>query len=587
MSATMTASIGISAWLSPVEIDSMPEPTRSKVNSILNDYHLTVVNLQSDISFKISFYEKTIEDLKGKLREETQKCLELEMTNLKHKTLINEYSTSRSDPKTVNHSTKHCGGRHAAILRRKIHFLTEKAKQMELKEQSLNAQVNFLTENYDKDSKELCTIVGEYLTEISLLRQQIESSSYESLNKIKKELEILRTNEREYQAHIYEKTKEIHGLYSEVVSLKSKCDVLEEYRVRYKNLNEEFMRISGELSESRMRNAEMKVIRDCVMEGVSEFSKNVQILMHNSIRILPKNSTGEGENAAEGNMRQIKSTILTIRHVLEAIKENKVEIEGLFRNLMWTCEEQNKKILDQSKLIDKYNSTSEEASNNIFVDQIDLLKMENEALKTRIGSIKPASDLLSENESVLRQNRVLISDIEKMRDEIDRLNSRLAEARSEPKSDKDAKDSIGKENSAIGKLRLTIDKLNEKVIAAESTIKNLEGQIKMYKEDVNNLEDENYHLLESINNANNTANTEAYIKDLESQLSRYKSDVRSIEGRFLQYKELYESFNIEESMRRAKIMKENISKKNALIGKMSVLIEMYRKTIEIYSMPRN
>lgn len=579
----MSASIGMSTWLSPAEIDSIPEPTRSKVNGVLNDYHLAVVDLQSDISLKTSFYEKAIEDLKGRLREENQKYLELEMTNLKHKTMLNEYSAGRPDPKIAGHSAKRCGGRHAAVLRRRVNSLAERTKQMELKERSLNAQIEFLTDNYDKDSRELCTIVGEYLTEISLLKQQIETSSYECLAKIKSELEVLRVNEKEYQTHIYEKTKEMHGLYSEVNSLRSKCNVLEEYKARYKNLSEEFIRVSGELSECRVKSSEMKAIRDCVVDGVNEFNKGIQTLMHRSVCLSPRNGAVENEVRSEESIRQAKSAIMTMRHVLEIVNKNKVDLEVLVRNLMWTCEEQNKKILGQSSLINKYSNTSKDAGGDIFADQIELLKVENETLKTRIESIKPAPDLLSENETVLKQNKMLISDIERMRDEIDRLNSELVEVRSKAKDDKFIKDNASKE---VSTLRAMADKLTEKLAAAESTIKNLEKQVGMYKEDVDSLEEENYHLLETINNRTGMSSNEAYIKDLESQLSRYKSDVKSIEDRFMQYKKLYESFNIEESMRRIRAMKENISKKNVLVGRLSVLVEKYRRVIETYNMPR-
>lgn len=563
----------ISHWMSYEEIEMIPYTVRSKINSILKDYHVTVTTLQNDLSISTNTYENTIENLTKKLQEENQKYLELEMNNLKTRVT--------NDKQIPYNKARH--SKHYVLLKKKIEVLNRKKQEMEQKERSLNAQVEFLMENYDKDSKEMCRLVGEYLGEISTLKNRLEEGSYENSEKLLKEISILRKNEKEYQDHVYEKASEIFALRNELNASMVKNETLEQYRTKYNLLHDEFLKISGSLNESRSNiHSEVKTVLDKI-----DTLKNVQeaVLSHLSSQNIQSASLIKTNELSWSDKMDLGDIVVAIQRLFPCIfnlikttSKIKEEAERFVSNLIWTSEEQTKKILEQENLIEEFKKTihnqptgtNSEQSNINKVDfdrlsaEANLLRLENEALKRQIDTLEKQTDAMKQSdesvsENILKQNKMLISDIENLRDEIDKLT---------------------RQNKSIQGYKNEIESQAEKIRDLQRTKEKYEEKLRKYQNEIENLEDENNYLSRSKEDRD-------YVEDLEKQLERYKNDVKMIHEQFSQYKKLYESFNIEENTRKTKIMRENIEKKDVLINKLFHLIERYRRVKSIFDLNRS
>lgn len=222
--------------LTNAELESISNPIKDKLSIILKD-----------LTNKIENDNNLIEKLKELLRNENQKFLELEMALFKDKISGNKIDSNKDSSRDKDNNNditikdnnndintardinitnikgnKNVNSKAIFLLRKKISFLKNKNLEFKEKEESLNSQIEFLTQNYDKDSKELCKMIGEYLNEINQLKRQIKENYDESLVKIKEELRNLRNQEKEYQNYIYLKVSELHKLNSEMIELKSR-----------------------------------------------------------------------------------------------------------------------------------------------------------------------------------------------------------------------------------------------------------------------------------------------------------------------------------------------------------------------------
>lgn len=544
----------ISHWMSYEEVESIPQTVRNKINSILNDYHITVTTLQNNITISTNTYENTIENLTKKLQKENQKYLELEMSNLKTRVTENRYSLA-SRVRTPKYHI---------LLKKKIEVLNRRNQEMIQKERNLNSQVEFLMENYDKDAQEMCKIVGEYLGEISNLKNRLEEGSYEGKERLMREISILKKNENEYQNHIYEKSNEIYSLRNELNACQAKNEVLEQYKTKYNLLHDEFLKVTGSLNEYRLNTQN----DTAVIDKIDTLKKIQDVMILQMTRVLNNTKSNGNSNISASDTMDLTDSIVAIQKVLscvfnliEMMNKSKEKIETFVSNLIWSSEEQTKKILEQENLIDEFKKTvhnqmNHSAGNEADIsdrlsDEANLLRLENETLKRQIEASKQQNEQASDN--ILKQNKMLIADIENLRDEIDKLSSQNKTTQSYNE-----------------KYKQEIEMMTEKIKELQKNKEKYEEKLRKYQNEIENLEDENNYLSRSNND-------KEYVEDLENQLERYKNDVKTIQEQFSQYKKLYESFNIEENTKRSKIMRENIEKKDVLINKLFHLVERYRK----------
>jgi len=323
----------ISKWLSPADIQSIPDYLRSKIDTVLINYHAAVLSLQSDVSLKTTFYEKTIEDLNKRLKEENQKFLEMEMRALGSTTSSKMFATTSMAKKETATTSMASSRRSATLpmtsgkrsaLRRKLQAAIHEGKEAELRERALKAQVRFLTENYSEDSRELCEIVGGYLEEIGELKRRLEEGRYDGVEGLKRELEGVRMNERELQRHVHEKAKELHGLYDELNGMRARNGVLEQYRVKCKEQHEECVRMAGQLSERRGLD-----------EVTKAFGEEIGRVVKEEMRELRR----EVEHGMSGEVRgleEVKDEVRGVKSKLDGIEE---ELRGIVdKTLRFTSE---------------------------------------------------------------------------------------------------------------------------------------------------------------------------------------------------------------------------------------------------------
>lgn len=580
------------------ELFNLPTPIRDRINNALYGYRVEVMQLQDNLSQSNAAYEKSTENQNKRFQEENQRRLEAELITLKYKTALNEHISPVERKHGRMKYTKH-----NAILQRQIKALKDKNNDLLLREQSLNAQVTFLVENYEKEAQELCSIVGSYLFEITDLRSKLESGSFQAVKELKEELQKLRRNESEYQAHAYEKAGEIHELAMEVSKLRAQNDILEQYKSRCSLLHDEVIRIATQLNEARQKGTEIKQSiqasllneLDSLKMQQSTIAQYIKQALEQPGMRSPDKIESRGEALID--LAGMKVNLSTITRTVELMGKSMRELRVVMENMQWNFEERSRAMREQKDTI---------AGGE---DEALLLRMENETLKTRIESIRPAGDILEENEDVIKQNRMLIMDIKSLREELDdtiKNNNELQryieeQQMSNKKLDecvrglKEGNEKLNKEQASMRKevhrlseenrkllnesareesLKQEVASLKEQLRKEEETLWWMDDRLKQYEGEIQELEEENRYLTTGKQMTDNKK--EEYVESLKEQLGKYKEDVKLIENQFSQYKKIYESFSIEETQRRMLLLKENLEKKDVLIKRLEELVEKYR-----------
>lgn len=471
----MTVQNEISSWLSYTDIQSIPDPIKHKINAILVDYHNTVIALQSDISFNTAFYEKTIEDLKRKLKEENQKLLETEMRVLHERaqrekgcgrlSVVNQSAENMTADSTqqirvLSRARIYC---HSArivrsVLRLKLQLNT--AREAEMREKSLRAQVDFLTEHYGEDEKGLCTLVGSYLATISDLRKKLEEGRYEGVSEMRDELERMRRGEKELQNHIYEKAKEMHGLQSELNEHITRNGILEQYRTRYKMLHDEYIKIGVELSESRRRNVESRIV---VEEAVNLLREDINRFMSQ----VEERGKYYREPEAD-RILEVKGRLLDMRETVDLMDRMRIELVGIVDMLLWRNSEQQRML---------EAGIGKEGRTDALAVQVELLRMENEGLLRRIENSRAVPDILledervrrigGEKEEIKREMKRLEEEAEGWKQGMKEVEMRFSEYREKFEEEETRRqkeilqENVMKKNVLIGKMRELIEKYRE------------------------------------------------------------------------------------------------------------------------------
>lgn len=541
------------SWLDSKDLHLVPEPIRSKVNDMMQDYHNTVLSLQNDLSHASFLYENSISELKRKLEEKCQMSLELQMENLKHRTVMNKR------PRTDSPAGK--GFRHVAVLKSKIRILAQKNAELARRESGLNRQVEFLIRNADKDVQELCQIVADQAMELSDLRTKNtmhhHTECVKSDRNLAAEIDCLRRNEKEYQNFIFEQSKEIYSLQASNNDLTVRSNVLEQFRQKYDSLHDEYIRVCAILSEIKLSNVELKLNAGC-SNAKSEILAEIERLREYQIgmsshldRVFesitnPSNRSFDCLEVLISDMKQRLSTIImelkAVNFVCERVQSYKTQFEKLFSNACYTIDVCKRELKDKDGLIEQFKATVHQpSSNGNMALENSLLRKESEALALQLKSVRPSTEFIVENENIVRQNRLLISDIESQRDEIDKLNS-------------------------VNKL------LSEEV----SSLRDAHPSEKDCHDKISQLEDRIKQLSEQ-GCEHGTLENGDHIRNLESQMDCYKQDVRTIENQFSEYKRAFKSFNIQEAQDGIRDLRENIGKKDVLISRLYSLVNKYRE----------
>ncbi|KAM0680351.1 hypothetical protein GINT2_001407 [Glugoides intestinalis] len=583
------------------ELSTLSTTLRNKINNALYSYRVEVMQIQDNLSYSNAAYEKSIENQHKRFQEENQKRLEAELTSLKYKTALNEYEGTVERRPGHRKYTRHNG-----ILQKQIKTLKDKSNDLILREQSLNAQVTFLIENYDKEAQELCSIVGSYLLEINDLRNKVENGSFQAVKELKEELQKLRRNESEYQTHAYKKAEEIHELTIEIYKLKTRNDTLEQYKSRCNLLHDEVIRLTTQLNEAKLKGTEMRnSIQTSLFNEIDSLKEHQSIIAQYIKQAVEQKgviSTGRTDTRSEAllDVAGLKVNLNTIKRSVELIEKSKRELEIVIENIQL------------NRTVRKQNDSVAGKDNVAGDEVIMLLRMENEELKARVSSIRPARDILEENEEVINQNRMLIMDIKCLREELDdtiksnnelqryveeaqirnrelddclravkegneKLMKEQASTRKEVQRLNEENRNLSNEASRVESLKEEISGLKEKVRKGEEQMWWMDDRMKQYEGELEELEKENRYLRSGKQSTDNKK--EEYIESLKEQLGKYKEDVKLIESQFSQYKKLYESFSIEETQRRIMLLKENLEKKDLLIKRLEELTEKYRRLV--------
>lgn len=553
------------SWVDPKDLQQVPEPIKSRIGSILHDYHNTVLSLQNDLSLTTFSYENSISELKKKLEEQSQRNLELQMENLKHRTIMNERARVELPAKK--------GFKHVAALKNKIRVLAQKNAELAKRENGLNCQIEFLIRNADKDSQELCQIMADQAMELNALRsrnvpQGHMANSVRSDQNLRAEIESLRANEKEYQNFIFEKSKEVHSLQSSINDLVVKNNILNQFRQKYDNLHSEYIRISTVLNEIKMRNTELNLnagsngIKEEILAEIEKL-KEYQISTSNHLdRVFesitnPSNRKFKDLDILVSDIRQklvtIKLELKTVNFTCERIGNYKTQLEKVFSRMHYTVGACGKELEEKDNLIEQFKATVHQSPANGPEDlslENSLLKKENESLALQLKTIRPSAELIVENESMIKQNRLLISDIESLRDEVDKLSAAN---------------------------QLLANEINDlRNISPGEKDEALKG---CYEDKISQLEDKIKQLSEQSHKRDASEN-EVYIQGLENQVDCYKQDVKTIESQFCEYKKAFDSFNIQEVQENIRDLRENIQKKDILISRLYSLVNKYRKLKE-------
>jgi chromosome segregation ATPase len=426
-------------------------------------------------------------------------------------------------------------------------------------------------------------LASSYVNEIEMLKSKMKNEKTDSFANLKKELENLRSNEKEYQNFIYQKTKELFDLTNRFNLIEIENGLIQQYKFKYDELQSEYIAICSSLNELKTKNLEFKNLIQS-----QKSIKNLEDLQLQTARkverLLDHFQSTKNEPSLGNDFGNLITTVENMKFSLNSLISAVNEVQDL---------------KDKLSLLFKY--LSNEVSNNMiktqteFSDQLvspenEILKKENEILKSKCNSVVLDLDVLIENDNLKRDIDQILFQNDKLKSENDLLKNENQKI----KGDNDAKDN--------------------KIRTLESTVSDLKRECKSFKKDSTENKQKVEELLIKIDHLENEqrSNEEKerlneqklnegsfdrsydrddersdqkmkYVIDLENELDFYKKDIKSIENQFTEYKKLYESFNIQSSDENISIMKENINRKNVLIDSLYSLVDKYRKATSILS----
>lgn len=242
--------------------------------------------------------------------------------------------------------------------------------------------------------------------------------------------------------------------------------------------------------------------------------------------------------------QNVSTILLELNRVFVAIKRMEKyvsQLKHLFSGIIQENEQLVIEIREKNELIRKYKeSINKYGDDDVKKSAIEftILEKENEILHTKIKALETTPEIIAENNDLKKEKSKILS-----------LNEQLNEDLTTYKKDIESK-------------KLEIADLNSKInrLKGDENSSKDDPTIKMLKRG-----------LES------SDNDKSSYDDLEEQLNYYKEEVKNIENRFLQYKNIFEEFNVQETQDNIVLLKENIQIKDMLISELYILIEKYRK----------
>lgn len=560
----------LSNWLDPEELNSLPDSLRFKLNFRIQESIQSISAIQNEYSQSALAYENTISMLNKNLQEQNQKYYELEMNALKMKTRKDQRENREVETnKDSRRITK--VSRNIQILKKKISSLILQNQELENKNQSLNSQIEFILQNKDVESQEVCLLAATYVSELNEIKEKLANQT--SIRNLKTELEVLRSNEKEYQAHVYASTRELYDLQNKINTLETQNSLLLQYKLKFENLHSEYLKISTTLNELKLKNFELKSIlksnndKSEIMNAVDQ----IRAIQIETFKVFQSSISSDRNLSFEIDsfIFPIKQDIDSLLTFVNKMILTKNEIMRLFSILL--------ELTDRKIENDNSNSIK-----NLEPD-VQLLKQENDILNAKLLARIPDNQLLSEIESINSQNENLRNEIERFKNQLTELlelngtlskdceNLKVSEQnlKSVLEDMKNSNVELKKNNKVLKKDNLEnnhrIEDLQDKIVKLENEIIKIEEErySDFYKREKSNLEDENY------------------IRNLEEQLESYKKDVKSIESQFTEYRKLYDSFNIDSTNEKISVMKTNIERKDLLIESLYTLVNRYRKVSDV------
>lgn len=567
------------SYFDPGDLNALPESIRAKLNEMMQLSAQSIMKLQNNFSQSSMAYENAILQLNKNLQEQNQKYYELEMITLKMKTSV------RRNEKEDHLKVKTCNSKHVIILKKKISALIEKNKELILKNDGLNSQIEFIIQNKDVDSQELCHIASSYISELNELKSAINSSDNASIKNLKSELEVLRSNEKEYQEHIYDKTREVYDFQNRVVTLETENNLLQQYRQKYDNLYTEYVRTSAVLNEAKHKNFEFKKILKSQNESSAVLNEleNVKFSQSEATwkinKIFESLQNGSKVENIDAALHPIRSDLNRMNLYFNDLLKLKNKLGQILSSTFELIESKNLQIDEKQRHIDQFYSKEGPVS-----AEFDLLKKENQIMSDRLNSMKPESDILVENESFVIRNDQLLLELDSLRNQnkslTDLKESLLAEIEILKKEETEYKKKAASLKNDNIELKHDNKVYKKEATESKQTVEELLIKISHLENEINKMDDDKYY--ESCKREKSN-DDKGYIMDLKNELDLYKKDIHSISTQFAEYKKLYESFSIDNNNENIPIMKMNIEKKNTLIDSLYTLNAKYSEIIEILS----
>ena len=572
----------LSNWLEPQELNSLSENIKIKLNLRIQETVQNLMKAQNDYSNSSLAYENTISLLNKNLQEQNQKYYELEMDALKLKTLPNRKEMIEDR----GLKSKFQISKSVNILKTKISSLIAMNKELQLKNESLNTQIEFIIQNKDQDSQEICLLTAAYAAEVNDLKEKLNNTDQSSIKNLKNELEVLRKNETEYQSHIYTNTKQLYDFHNRINQLETENSLLSQYKFKYENLYHDYLRISALANELKLKNYEFRnflQLQDNKSEILKEIEqvKNFQIEAFKSIQ--RSRASNEVVFEIDPYILPIKQEINGLVLYVNGLINLKDQLRHIFSLFIEEIDQKSRQLEDQEALIKSYNNSKEQKLN--FSDsEAELLKQENEILKAKINLSKPDSDILYENESLMSENSTLKGEIDFLKNELAKIsgsNIDFIDVNEKLKmADQTTRNALEKAQALNLDLKKSNKGFKKEILENKQMIEDLTIKISNLENEIIKMDEEKYNEFDRREKLN--MEDEDYIRNLESELDLYKKDVKSIENQFTEYKKLYESFNIDATNEKIALLKTNVGRKSILIESLYSLLGRYRKISDMF-----
>lgn len=572
----------LSNWLEPQELNSLSENIKIKLNLRIQETVQNLIKAQNDYSNSSLAYENTISLLNKNLQEQNQKYYELEMDALKLKTLPNRKEMIEDH----GLKSKFQISKSVNILKTKISSLIAMNKELQLKNESLNTQIEFIIQNKDQDSQEICLLTAAYAAEVNELKEKLNNTDQSSIKNLKNELEVLRKNETEYQSHIYTNTKQLYDFHNRINQLETENSLLSQYKFKYENLYHDYLRISALANELKLKNYEFRNFLQ-LQDNKSEILKEIEQIKNFQIEAFKSIQRSRASNEVvfeiDPYILPIKQEINGLVLYVNGLINLKDQLRHIFSLFIEEIDQKSRQLEDQEALIKSYNNSKEQKLN--FSDsEAELLKQENEILKAKISLSKPDSDILYENESLMSENSTLKGEIDFLKNELAKIsgsNIDFIDVNEKLKmADQTTRNALEKAQALNSDLKKSNKGFKKEILENKQMIEDLTIKISNLENEIIKMDEEKYNEFDRREKLN--MEDEDYIRNLENELDLYKKDVKSIENQFTEYKKLYESFNIDATNEKIALLKTNVERKSILIESLYSLLGRYRKISDMF-----